>query len=192
MPESRHGVRFRYPYTIDVDRQGSNLVDGGITDNLGVRTLYNRMETAGLTVGTSNEIVSIPRYIVAIIVNAGTSPEKPMDTSAKPLSNMEVVGAVTSTQIDRYSSESLSLLEESMRDWAKEFSTPQKPVKPFFISLDFEDLPSEDARMLFNNMATSFSLPDNEVDSLIEAGNRLLENSPEFQAFVTTITEDEQ
>ena len=33
-------------------RQYVHLIDGGITDNLGVRTLYNRMETAGLTVGT--------------------------------------------------------------------------------------------------------------------------------------------
>ena len=115
-----------------------------------------------------------------------------MDTSAKPLSNMEVVSAVTNIQIDRYSTESLSLLEESIRNWATKLSTPQKPVTHFFITLDFEDLPSEKARKLFNNMATSFSLPENEVDSLIAAGNSLLENSPEFQAFVTTIRQDEQ
>jgi NTE family protein len=173
-------------------RQYIHLVDGGITDNLGIRTLYNRLETAGVTVGTEHEIVNPPRYIVAVIVDADTSRENSIDTSEKPLSNLEVVSAVTNTQIDRYSAESLSLLEVSLRDWAARLSTPQKPVTPFFITLDFEDLPSENARKLFNNMATSFSLPDNEVDSLIEAGNSLLENSAEFQAFVTAINQDER
>jgi NTE family protein len=148
------------------------------------------METAGLSVGTSNQIIKTPRNIVAIIVNADTNPDNPMDTSDKRLSNLEVVGAVTNAQIDRYSSESLSLLEVSMRDWAVKLSTPEQPVRSFLISLDFENLPNEKMRKLFNNMATSFSLPDNEVDSLIEAGNELLENSPEFQAFVTAINKD--
>jgi NTE family protein len=171
-------------------RRFVHLVDGGISDNLGIRTLYNRMEAAGVTIGTPYQIISKPRYIVAIIVNADTKPEKSMDTSDKRLSNIEVVSAVTSAQIGRYSSESLSLLEESMRDWAERLSTPQQPVTSFLIPLDFENLPNEKMRKLFNNMATSFSLPDSEVDSLIEAGNELLENSPEFQAFVTAINKD--
>ena len=171
-------------------RRFVHLVDGGITDNLGVRTLYNRLETAGVTVGTSLEFVSKPRYIVAVIVNADTNPEKSMDISDKPLSNLEVVSAVTNTQIDRYSSESLALLEESMQDWATKLSTPQQPVTSFFITLDFENLTNEKMRKLFNNMATSFSLPGNEVDSLIKAGNSLLEDSPEFKKFVGQINQD--
>ena len=41
-------------------------------------------------------------------------------------------------------------------------------------------------------MATSFSLPDDEVDKLIEAGHRLLEASPEFQELVATMQRDLQ
>ena len=113
-----------------------------------------------------------------------------MDISKKPPSNLEVMSAVTSTQIQRFSSESLSLLKDSMDYWAKEFSTPEQPVLPFLISLDFENLPNENLKKLFNNMATSFSLPDNEVDSLITAGNQLLGRSSEFQAFVEAISSE--
>ena len=168
-------------------RRFVHLIDGGITDNLGVRTLYNRLETAGITVGTDIEIAGKPKYLVAIVVNANTDPQNPMDITKKPPSNLEVMSAVTSTQIQRFSSESLSLLEDSMKYWANEFSTPERPVTPFLISLNFQDLPSENLKILFNNMATSFSLPDNEVDSLITAGNQLLEQSSEFQAFVDAI-----
>jgi hypothetical protein len=41
-------------------------------------------------------------------------------------------------------------------------------------------------------MATSFSLPDDEVDQLIEAGHQLLRQSPEFQRLLKTIREDER
>ena len=46
---------------------------------------------------------------------------------------------------------------------------------------------NEEERMLFNNIATSFSLADDEVDRLIEAGHRLLEASPEFQKLLATL-----
>jgi hypothetical protein len=36
-------------------------------------------------------------------------------------------------------------------------------------------------------MATSFSLPNEEVDALIEAGHRLLQQSPEYQALLSLI-----
>jgi len=50
----------------------------------------------------------------------------------------------------------------------------------------------EEERMLFNNIATSFSLPDDEVDRLIESVHRLLEASPEFQELVATLRRDTQ
>jgi hypothetical protein len=38
---------------------------------------------------------------------------------------------------------------------------------------------------VFNNMATSFSLPAEEVDALKDAGHRLLRQSPEFQQLLS-------
>ena len=49
-----------------------------------------------------------------------------------------------------------------------------------------------DKRRYFNSMATSFSLPNDEVDSLIAAGHELLQDSPEFQAFVEAIGQEGQ
>ena len=41
-------------------------------------------------------------------------------------------------------------------------------------------------------MATSFSLPNEEVDNLIEAGRVLLRQSPDYQRLLTLIKEAEQ
>jgi len=170
-----------------------HLADGGITDNLGVRSLYDRVEVSGGALRAfkdNNE--RIPEYIIVIVVNAQTRAEDPMDSSDKSPSNATVLGAVSRTQIGRYNLESMVLLEESLARWATELSTPDHKVTPYFIKLDFESIADEKVRLIFNNMATSFSLPNEEVDDLIEAGHVLLRQSPDYQRLIALIREAEQ
>jgi len=108
-----------------------------------------------------------------------------MGRSTQPPSTSVVVSAVTSAQLSRYNLETLPLMEESMQKWAAELSTPERPVRAFIITLDFDSIVDEDVRRLFHNMATSFTLPDDEVDKLIEA-------SPEFQELVATLCQEMQ
>jgi NTE family protein len=171
------------------DRPFLHLVDGGITDNLGIRALYDRVELMGGARNTARALHNVPRYIIIIVVNAATQPENPMDSSDKTPSSVQVVDSVTSAQIERYTVESLALLEEGYKKWAAQLSTPGHPVKPFFIKLDFESIADKKQRNLLNNMATSFSLPDNEVDQLIEAGRSLMRQSPAYQSLLQQIRE---
>jgi NTE family protein len=172
------------------ERRYIHLVDGGITDNIGIRNLHNFMEIHGGALAASRDLGNKPRYIIAIVVNAETRGVNPMGRSTEPPSTGEVVSAVTSAQLSRYNLETLALLEESMQKWAAELSTPEQPVKPFIIALDFDNIVDVEVRRIFNNMATSFSLPDDDVDKLIEAGHSLLEASPEFQELIATIRQE--
>ncbi len=66
------------------DKQGRpyiHLVDGGITDNLGIRALYDRVELMGGAKNTTRALEHLPKYIVIIVVNAETRPKNPMDSS---------------------------------------------------------------------------------------------------------------
>ena len=175
------------------NRRYIHLVDGGITDNLGVRSLLERVEAAGGALSAlkvSN--APLPKYLIVIVVNAETRAENPMDSSNTSPSNSQVVGAVSKAQIGRYNLESLVLLEAALDRWAAELSTADHQVNPYFIKLDFESIADEKTRFIFNNMATSFSLPGEEVDDLIEAGHQLLRNSPDYQRLVALIREAEQ
>ena len=177
------------------DKQGRpfiHLVDGGITDNLGIRALYDRVELMGGARNTTRAMERLPRYIVIIIVNAETRPENPMDSRDTIPSSIQVVDAVSSAQIGRYNVESLALLEEGYKKWAAELSTPGHTVTPFFIKLDFQSIGDKQYRRIFNNMATSFSLPDDEVDQLIEAGRQLLLQSPAYQELLQMIRDEER
>jgi NTE family protein len=128
-----------------------------------------------------------PKYVVLVIINAATNPRNPIDSSRDTPSTAQVMSAVSSTQIGGYTLESLSLLEESFYEWTAELSTPEKPVIPFFIKLDFESIANTRQRKFLNNMATSFSLPDDEVDTLIKAGRTLLREAPDYQKLVRII-----
>jgi NTE family protein len=170
-----------------------HLADGGITDNLGVRSLYDRVEaTGGALRAFKDANARLPEYIIVIVVNAQTRAADPMDSSIKSPSNAAVLGAVSRTQIGRYNLESMVLLEESLERWATELTTPNHKVTPYFIKLDFESIADEKVRLIFNNMATSFSLPDEEVDDLIKAGHALLRQSPDYQRLIALIKDAEQ
>lgn len=169
-----------------------HLVDGGITDNLGIRALYDRVELLGGATNAARLMGQSPEMIVVIVVNAQTRPSKPMDLSSAAPSSAEVVSAVSSAQLRRYNIETITLIEDSLEQWAAELSTPDRQVTHYFIQLDFESIADSRTRHIFNNMATSFSLPNEEVDDLIEAGQRLLQQSPEYQDLLALIREAER
>jgi NTE family protein len=104
-----------------------------------------------------------------------------MDLRSEQPSAAAVVGAVSHTELKRYNVESLALMHRKLAEWADELSTEGRTVTPYFITLDFESIADPQTRSIFNNMATSFSLPAEEVDALKEAGHLLLRQSPEFR-----------
>jgi len=166
-------------------RRYIHLVDGGISDNLGVRSAHERVHILGGAQHASKLLLGRPPSIIAmIVVNAQTRPERPMDLSRKSPGTSAVLGALTDTQLQRYNVESIALMQSSLKQWSEELSTPDQTVTPYFIQLDFESIADPETRVLFNNVATSLALPSDEVDNLVEAGHRLLRKSPEFHDLV--------
>ena len=170
------------------NRRYIHLVDGGISDNLGVRSAYERVHILGGARQASQVLLGrAPSVIAMIVVNAQTRPERPMDISSRAPGSSAVLGALTDTQLQRYNVESIALMQSSLKQWSDELSTADQPVTPYFIQLDFESIADPETRVLFNNVATSLALPADEVDNLIEAGHRLLRQSPEFRELLAQI-----
>ena len=166
-------------------RQYAHFVDGGITDNTGLRAIYEVVEVAGGAQAFLKKLDRKPPHrLVIIAVNASTDPEPEMDASNKQPSLQETMGAVTDVQLHRYNAATLELMDKSVKRWARELSTPARPVTPYFIQVSFRDLQQPGRRKFFNQIPTSFSLTDEQVDKLIAAGRELLRNNPDFQRFV--------
>ena len=164
-------------------RQYAHFVDGGITDNLGLRALYEVIEIAGgaKAVVEKTRRHTPPSRMVVISVNASTDPEPLMDETNKQPSLEETVSAISDVQLHRYNVATLELMKASVKRWANELSTPAGPVKPYFIEVGFHDIVEPERLRFFNQVPTSFSLTDEQVDELIAAGRELLRENPTFQ-----------
>ena len=172
-------------------RKYIHLVDGGIADNLGIRSMFYRIQ---LLNKTSKKLKSIktnvhkkPNTFVIIVVNAETNKIWPMEQSPDSPSSVQVISAVSAAQISRYNMETISQSKKLFNDVAKKYSSDENEVNTYFIELKFDDLPDLKMRNITNNMATSLSLPDDQVDMLYEAGRTLLRESKDFQRLLQNL-----
>jgi len=166
-------------------RKYVHFVDGGITDNLGLRAVSDIMSiSAG-----SERFIELgkepPEHVVVIMVDATTERTTDMDTSNKEPSAFGVIGAVTNLQLTRYDYDSKVLVRDKLNAWAKMYSTPERPVQTHFIDVSLQDVKDPKTLAYLNAIPTSFSLKDEEVDKLIATGRELLRDNPGFQQLLT-------
>ena len=181
-PEMARVVRGLETYYEKEDREYAHFVDGGITDNLGLRALYEVVEIAGGADAFYTKAgVKPPRYAAVITVNASTDLVTTFDKSHKQPSVAETINAVSSIQLQRYNDATQALTERSMERWVELLSTPDNPFTAYNVRVQLMDILHPGDRSFFNQIPTSFSLSEEQVDRLIEAGRELLRNNPDYQ-----------
>lgn len=162
-----------------------HLVDGGITDNLGLRSIYDLPRFVG---GIGNYYHRYdrkpPRRLVVIAVDAATAPAQAMNRSNRIPPISEVINAMSDVQLHRYNADTLSLMQKGLQDWSEALSTPEHPVDSYFIYLRLNQVTDPEQQAFLNEIPTSFSLTDTQIDTLVETGGDLLRNHPEFQRLV--------
>jgi len=195
-----------YSYLDSGKRPFIHLVDGGISDNLGLRALIDRMTLAG-DIWPSFQYLGWEktRKMVFIVVNAEKEPDTNPDHFEKIISSSQVMKSVTRIQMTRYNFETVELLEENFKRWTEEIrfqrcqaarkSESKNPPDPdgescadiqfYLIQVDFNALPDPSERAYFRGLPTSFHLSPVAVDRLRAAARRILTRSPEFQRLLS-------
>jgi len=163
-----------------------HLVDGGISDNLGLRAGIDVIEAAG-SLDAALEIMhaEVPDQMVVISVNAETSPDPKINLSGGAPGLASLMGAVSGGQIRRYNFETLLLTHELLGSLQAEAKEAGRDMQTFMIEVAFARFPDADDRRYFKHIPTSFKLSDHQVDELIWAGRELLLRSPEYQRLVS-------
>jgi NTE family protein len=160
------------------------LVDGGVSDNLGIRAILDRiMMKGGLREVLERAEAAGVRRIAFIIVDA--------EVSAKPswgLGDIPGLGAVldvsSTVMVNKYNFEMLDLLRRTIRDWQAEDAARHKPLDFYIVHVTFDSLPEKKDRDYFHSIPTTLSLSAEQVDRLREAAATLLWGSPEFQRLI--------
>jgi len=177
-------------YNDKQQRKFIHFVDGGITDNMGLRAITDIVALSGGAKAVQKRVQRKNlRHIVVLSVNASTVKHPDMDESAKQPSMMASFNAMTSMQLHRYNAATADSIRGDLDDWTEELSTPENEVKSYFIEVSFEDVTEPQLKLFLNNIPTSFKLEKDQVDALIDNGRSLLRANPKFQELLNDISE---
>lgn len=163
------------------------LVDGGVTDNLGLRTILRTINVAGGAKKVyqqaleQGKTLKPPKRMVVMVVNASTTSETNIGINKTLPSIGDTLSALTDMQLHLYNTETNSLIKKQLIEWSQSISTKEHPIIPYFIELDVSDIKDPQERLYFNRIPTSFSLEKEQADRLIETAKRLLRQNSEYQ-----------
>jgi len=194
------------PSRLEIDEKNHRylyLLDGGLADNLGVTHFIDSYRRGAIRQNLERDKID---KLVVIIVNAGT--DRPVNLERNPTAPglFRVGERVGTTAISNYSDAltriiKYALLEapkavravhegcrETLDEKCPEATPPTLPpeldVEAYVIDVDFLHVKDAKKRKSFLSMITSFFLPSQDVDDLIEAGRDVLVNHPEFLRLV--------
>jgi NTE family protein len=188
-----------------------HVVDGGISDNLGLRVAIDYVTAKGdmwrslQYLGWGNT-----RKVVFIMVNAEQESDAHPDYVERVLSTGQVLKEVTNTPIVRYNFETIELLKANFKQWAEEIRSQRcvvgknldkreiaypeldscADIRFYLVEVDFDALSDNAERSYLRKLPTSFHLPPEAVDRLRSAGRRILKESPEFQRLLLDLKKD--
>jgi len=162
-----------------------HLVDGGISDNLGMRAFYDTLSFVDDPAASARDHLHLEaRRIIIISVNAYAKHKSDWILERYAPSLFEVIGSVSADQISRYSEDTVQLVRDTFENWVKDKSTAERPVTFHFANVSFNHVKDDDERDFLNSIGTNFDLSDEQVDRLIAAARKILRESEDFQAFI--------
>jgi len=187
-------------YEDSVNKPYVHLLDGGLSDNLGMRGVLEVLDDmeALSYLGVPTPLDSVRRIII-FIVNSRSAPKTDWDKSEHPPSEIGVLIKATGVPIDHYSYDTVETVKDIIARWqnmrmlresaafaankdpavAQALRTPN--INLYAIDVSFGALKDQAERDYLNNLPTSFVLPPEAVDRLRAAARTIIMDSPDFK-----------
>jgi NTE family protein len=175
----------KYPYI--------HLVDGGTSDNLGLEALIDAdLEFGGMEALIEQTLhAGPPRRFAVIVVNASVHHRfRWSQTEAVPGVASEL-WRLSNDFGEHNDAEFPDLLRIALNRWKKDSAARLKSpgVQPeyYLISVDFDQLQEKADGSFFDSLPTNFHLSASTVDRVVEAGENLLKDSPEYRRLLSDL-----
>ena len=176
-----------------------HLVDGGVADNLGVRGVLEALDEVSFSGGFRRQVdYGGIRRIVLIVVNAESDGPNDWDQKESPPGSIKQTLQSSGVPISRYTFETVELMKDMVDKAAlqrdldiaearvagaskKEAEARFPEVEMLVFDVSFNAIEDDDERLYFQNLPTSFTLEDEQVDRLRDIASDLLRHSPTYQ-----------
>ncbi|MBR0682032.1 patatin-like phospholipase family protein [Roseomonas eburnea] len=171
-----------------------HLMDGGIIDNLALRALLNVFVALGGNQEVFRATARDTRRVLILSVDGEAAPDRSLGRQRVVTGLGQIFSAVSGAQIDAFNFETLALardevaaLVQGLREYrCREARTinghrcDDVQGTVVHVSLQGIDDPAERARL--QSIPTGLTIPDADVDALVEYGERLVSQHPEIRA----------
>jgi NTE family protein len=161
-----------------------HLIDGGLSDNVGLRSVLEGLEVAMASERFRNVsgFDKLKRFAV-VAVNSLADTENDWGTHEAPPNVVSMLIRATGVPIDRYSYEQVELLHNFVRalQGIRGPDGQLLAIEFYAIDINFDAIADPDEKRYFRNLPTSFVLTGEQVDRLREMAGRLLRQSPDYQ-----------
>jgi NTE family protein len=166
-------------------RRYVRLVDGVVSDNLGVRGPFEKWSS--FEVPKQRSPSDRAREVALVIVNAQTTPDEQWDHFDLLPSLSVILDAVTSVQVNRYNFETIELIKQTFKAWNSRTSQWSPPQRFTLIETSFVDVKDPAERKYLNGLTTSFHLPEEAVTRLRHAARDALREDPAFRNLIARL-----
>jgi NTE family protein len=163
-----------------------HLIDGGVSDNLGVRNIVETIAAMGGIRGImEKQKITGDRKLVFIIVDAQTQESKRWRLVDKIPGLGAILGASSTIMINKYNFETIDLLRRYAEEWTREIDTDgKKNIEIYIVHVSFDSLPDKAEREYFQDIPTALTLPEKQVDKLRKVAGKLLYAQEPFTRLV--------
>jgi NTE family protein len=177
-----------------------HLLDGGLTDNLGLRGPFEAIAAKG---GIRNSIQddldpNLVSKLVIIVVNAAFREDRGWDRHRQSPNIVQVTLALGTVPMNRYSFETLELLKANAKQWETEWNegnhasrtnaadaqSASRRVQLYVIEVSFDDLQDDAEKAYLEKLPTAFNLPSGAVTRLRAVAGKLLNQSETYRALL--------
>ena len=177
----------------DPKRHYIHLVDGGITDNIGIRSILDMaLRQQVVQNNILLERAAMMERVVVVVVDAHVEKESKLGQKRK-VGLFQLIFSSATVPMNRYSYESLELFQETLTrmltrrkkeraEQAKRTGGEPRPLELYPIYLDFNNLPKKEDSDFFKTMPTAIQLKKpSDVNRLATMAADALGRSTEYQ-----------
>lgn len=190
------------------ERPYLHLLDGGVSDNIGLRGPLTRIRSTDPPFSILR-LLNTGRisHLVVIIVDAKSKKDDAIDETSSPPGLKTVLTKISTVPLDNYSFDTVQSLRDAFEKWRKDDAIytacdsilksqcpgkhmpypPAKRVELYPIYIGFDQIENATERREFQTMDTSFYLNAAQVDALRDIGGKLMTASGEYQRLVETL-----
>jgi NTE family protein len=173
-----------------------HLMDGGISDNLALRTLSNALVVLDDDDAEVRRLANLTRRIIVVSVDGQSSLDPTLGQRRVVSGIGQIISAVSGTQIDAYSFETLLLADQQVGELTQKIQRIRcetgkvidghacNDVKGALIQVSLAGIADEATRRRLQAIPTSLTIPDADVDALVHQGETMIQTNPVLQDLI--------